>query len=114
MKTAIFPANKPLQHNSAFPLYRQIYQRLTQAINQGILIPGQRIPSIRTLSSELHVSRSTVESAYTRLLEEGYLEARGKPVQLFHHGLLTHLHLPQYNSLLLQMKQIYRYSILLH
>ncbi|MBD2795509.1 PLP-dependent aminotransferase family protein [Xenorhabdus sp. 18] len=78
MKTTIFPVNKPLQHNSALPLYRQIYQRLMQAINQGILKPGQRIPSIRTLSSELHVSRSTVESAYTRLLEEGYLEARGQ------------------------------------
>ncbi|MDC9593963.1 GntR family transcriptional regulator [Xenorhabdus sp. IM139775] len=57
MKTAIFPANKPLQHNSALPLYRQIYQRLMQAINQGILKPGQRIPSIRTLSSERQSAR---------------------------------------------------------
>ncbi|MBD2780786.1 GntR family transcriptional regulator [Xenorhabdus szentirmaii] len=55
-----------------------MYQRLIQAINQGILQPEQRIPSIRTLSNELHVSRSTVESAYMLLISEGYLEARGQ------------------------------------
>ncbi|MDX7999930.1 PLP-dependent aminotransferase family protein [Xenorhabdus sp. Reich] len=74
----MFQTNEPLQHHISWPLYRQIYQRFIQAINHGILKSGQRIPSIRALSSELHVSRSTVESAYTLLLEEGYLEARGQ------------------------------------
>ncbi|PHM57533.1 PLP-dependent aminotransferase family protein [Xenorhabdus hominickii] len=78
MKTTIFQADEPLQHNTSLPLYRQIYQRFIQAITQGILQPDQRVPSIRALSSELRVSRSTVESAYTRLIEEGYLEAKGQ------------------------------------
>ncbi|MBS9438253.1 PLP-dependent aminotransferase family protein [Photorhabdus noenieputensis] len=59
------------------PLYQQIYQRFVQSIQQGVLIPGQRVPSIRTLASELQLSRSTVELAYGILVETGYLEARG-------------------------------------
>ncbi|CBJ83239.1 Probable transcriptional regulator, GntR family (fragment) [Xenorhabdus bovienii str. Jollieti] len=78
MKTTLFQIDKLLQHHVSLPLYRQIYQRFIQAINQGILRPEQRVPSIRTLSSELQVSRSTVESAYTLLLNEGYLESRGQ------------------------------------
>ncbi|CDH24751.1 PLP-dependent aminotransferase family protein [Xenorhabdus bovienii] len=78
MKTTLFQIDKLLQHHVSLPLYRQIYQRFIQAINQGILRPEQRVPSIRALSSELQVSRSTVESAYALLLNEGYLEARGQ------------------------------------
>lgn len=78
MKTTIFQSDTDLQRDISLPLYRQIYQRFVKAITQGILQPEQRVPSIRTLSSELKVSRSTIELAYTLLIEEGYLEARGQ------------------------------------
>ncbi|MBI6549262.1 PLP-dependent aminotransferase family protein [Xenorhabdus lircayensis] len=77
MKATIVQPNT-LQRDTSSPLYRQIYQRFIQAITQGSLQPEQRVPSIRELSNELQVSRSTVESAYTLLLSEGYLEARGQ------------------------------------
>ncbi|PTU72341.1 PLP-dependent aminotransferase family protein [Chromobacterium haemolyticum] len=64
--------------DDALPLYRQVYQRFIQAISQGSLTPGQRVPSIRALASELQVSRNTVELAYELLIGEGYLEARGQ------------------------------------
>ncbi|MFP1755434.1 MocR-like pyridoxine biosynthesis transcription factor PdxR [Lonsdalea quercina] len=59
------------------PLYRQIYDRFVKSIQSNVLIPGQRVPSIRTLASELQLSRNTVELAYSLLTEAGYLEARG-------------------------------------
>jgi GntR family transcriptional regulator / MocR family aminotransferase len=57
-------------------LHRQIYDGYRQAIVEGRLRPGQRIPSTRVLANELSVSRFPVLNAYAQLLAEGYLESR--------------------------------------
>ena len=49
---------------------------LRQAIHQGALSIGQRLPSSRVLASDLGLSRMTVESAYGQLEAEGYLQRR--------------------------------------
>lgn len=59
------------------PLYRQIYWRFRQSISDGRLKPGDRVPSIRALASELNLARGTIEIAYQLLISEGYLVARG-------------------------------------
>ncbi|MCF7532294.1 PLP-dependent aminotransferase family protein [Pseudomonas sp. P2498] len=59
------------------PLYRQIYLRIRTSIADGRLKPGDRVPSIRALSSELNLARGTVENAYQQLINEGYLVGRG-------------------------------------
>ncbi|WP_032833450.1 PLP-dependent aminotransferase family protein [Pseudomonas sp. URMO17WK12:I12] len=59
------------------PLYRQIYWRFRQSISDSRLKPGDRVPSIRALASELNLARGTVEIAYQLLISEGYLTARG-------------------------------------
>lgn len=59
------------------PLYRQIYLRFRASINDGRLKPGDRVPSIRALASELNLARGTVELAYQLLISEGYLLGRG-------------------------------------
>lgn len=58
--------------------YRQIYQRLRGAMAEGLLKPGQRVPSARALAAELGLARGTIESAYSLLAAEGYIEARGQ------------------------------------
>lgn len=34
------------------PIYRQIYQRIKMAIADGVLAPGERLPSLRGLASD--------------------------------------------------------------
>lgn len=58
------------------PLYRQLYRRLRGAILTGQLRRGERLPSTRTLASDLGVSRFTVVTAYDLLELEGYLETQ--------------------------------------
>jgi GntR family transcriptional regulator / MocR family aminotransferase len=58
------------------PLYKQLYERLRGEILAGQLERGARLPSTRTLASELGVSRTTTALAYKQLLLEGYLESR--------------------------------------
>src|SRR4051812_38020364 len=60
------------------PLYRQIYDRFRRAIGSGLLKPGDRIPSARALTEELRLSRSTIDAAYSLLVAEGYIQARGQ------------------------------------
>lgn len=60
------------------PVYRQLYQRIKDAIVQGVLLPDSRLPSIRVLASEVGVARGTVENAYGQLIAEGYLQSRGQ------------------------------------
>ena len=60
------------------PLYRQIYDRFRAAIANGVLKPGDRIPSARALTKELGLARGTIEAAYSLLAAEGYIQARGQ------------------------------------
>jgi GntR family transcriptional regulator / MocR family aminotransferase len=60
---------------NAQPLYRQLYEGLRRKILTGQLSPGQRVPSTRSLSQRLQISRNTVAQSYAQLLSEGYLQA---------------------------------------
>nr|WP_314578070.1 PLP-dependent aminotransferase family protein [uncultured Pseudomonas sp.] len=66
-----------LEAHSEVPVYRQIYLRFRRSIEDGRLLPGERVPSVRALAAELNLARGTVESAYQLLAGEGYLQTRG-------------------------------------
>ena len=63
----------PLDDTSGIPLYRQVYEGLRDAIIEGRLPPGARIPSTRRLAEYLAVSRTTVLVAFEQLAAEGFL-----------------------------------------
>lgn len=63
-----------LERNTGLPLYRQICQRLREAILSGELAEGTRLPTERALASELGVNRTTVMNAYNELASEGLIE----------------------------------------
>jgi len=73
-----FLSSLRLDNQLAEPLYRQIYLRIKDAIAQGALTAGSRLPSVRGLASDLGVARATVESAYAQLIAEGFLQSRGQ------------------------------------
>lgn len=64
-----------LKHDSAIPLYQQLYEHLRVAILAGQLKHGTKLPSSRALADELGVSRNTILSAYDQLTAEGYLQS---------------------------------------
>src|SRR6185369_1276702 len=68
----------PLEPTAAEPFYRQIYDRVRGAIANGLLRPGDRIPSARALTKELGLARGTIEAAYSLLAAEGYIQPRGQ------------------------------------
>ncbi|MEO6084426.1 MAG: PLP-dependent aminotransferase family protein, partial [Umezawaea sp.] len=55
---------------------RAVETELRQAIRDGRLTTGTRLPSSRDLAGQLDVSRGTVTAAYAQLVGEGYLSAK--------------------------------------
>ncbi|MEW2396587.1 PLP-dependent aminotransferase family protein [Streptomyces sp. NPDC046862] len=49
---------------------------LRDALRDGRLPPGTRLPATRRLAAELGISRGTAKAAYDQLVAEGYLTAR--------------------------------------
>lgn len=64
-----------LQKELPEPLYSQLYYWIKKEIEEGRLLPGMKMPSIRQLTLHLKVSRNTVEAAYQQLQAEGYIES---------------------------------------
>jgi len=61
---------------SPTPLYAQISTRLRVAIAAGELLPGEALPSVRHLASQLRINPATVVQAYRALEAEGLVSTR--------------------------------------
>jgi GntR family transcriptional regulator len=65
------------------PIYGQIADRVKFAVAEGVLRPGELVPSVRELSKQLVVNPNTVARAYRDLQTEGLLESvRGMGLQV--------------------------------
>lgn len=64
--------------NDKQPLYMQLYQEIVTKIMTGEFKAGDKLPSIRSMMIDSNVSKTTVESAYSQLLFEGYIESKEK------------------------------------
>ncbi|MGH9373389.1 MAG: GntR family transcriptional regulator, partial [Vicinamibacterales bacterium] len=58
------------------PLNQRVYRGVRQAILAGRIRAGERMPSTRSLASDLRVSRNVVLIAFEHLAAEGYVEGR--------------------------------------
>jgi GntR family transcriptional regulator len=61
-----------IDHRSGVPIYVQIMEQVRQQVSSGKLQPGDQLPTVRQLATELRVNFNTVARAY-RLLDEAGL-----------------------------------------
>jgi GntR family transcriptional regulator / MocR family aminotransferase len=66
-----------LDRTSAEPLRVQLERELRDAIRDGRLAAGERLPSSRVMAGELGISRGLVTECYAQLQAEGFLVTRG-------------------------------------
>ena len=60
-----------LNPSSGVPIYRQIVQQARHAIAAGRVKPGERLPSVRAIATQLGVNPMTVSKAYSMLEQAG-------------------------------------------
>ena len=61
------------------PIYEQIMGQIKEGIMRGLLAPGEKLPSVREMSTLLTVNPNTVSKAYQELEREKAIETiRGR------------------------------------
>jgi GntR family transcriptional regulator / MocR family aminotransferase len=78
-----------LDRASSEPLYQQLYRQIREELESGRFDSStSRVPSSRVLAATLGISRPTINQAFSKLLGEGYFQARKRS------GIFVADHLP--------------------
>jgi len=67
-----------LDRSSEAPPFEQIRAQVTAQVADGVLQPGDRLPTVRALAEELGLAPNTVARAYRELEQAGVIETRGR------------------------------------
>ena len=62
--------------NDNAPIYRQLKDRVVSMMLDGILKPGDALPSVRQIAAEYQLNPITVSRAYQELADEALVEKR--------------------------------------
>ncbi|MEW6094300.1 MAG: GntR family transcriptional regulator [Chloroflexota bacterium] len=68
--------NIELDFRSGIPIYLQLVGRIKEMIADGHLKPGDQLPTVRALATELRVNFNTVARAYRILDEAGVISTQ--------------------------------------
>jgi DNA-binding transcriptional regulator YhcF (GntR family) len=64
--------------SSGVPPYEQVRDQLHVRIESGELVPGTKLPTVRSLAADLGLAANTVARAYRDLETLGLIETRGR------------------------------------
>ena len=62
-----------LDYRDARPIYTQIADGFREQILSGILLPQDRLPSVRELAGQLAINPNTIQRSYRQLEMEGWI-----------------------------------------
>ncbi len=62
-----------LDYRDARPIYTQISDGIRDQILSGILRPGDKLPSVREMASELTINPNTIQRSYRELEMQGWI-----------------------------------------
>lgn len=68
--------NLEIDFRSGLPIYHQIVERVRESIAAGRLKPGDQLPTVRALATELRVNFNTIARAYRILDESGVISTQ--------------------------------------
>lgn len=62
-----------LDYRDSRPLYQQVKDSLRRMMLTGLLEPDEKLPSVRSLATQLAINLNTIQRAYAELEAEGYI-----------------------------------------
>ena len=62
-----------LDYRDSRPLYQQVKDSLRRMMLTGLLEPDEKLPSVRSLATQLANNPNTIQRAYAELEAEGYI-----------------------------------------
>ncbi len=73
-----YPNAMEIDLSKPAPAYEQIVQQISESILSGSLNPGDHLPSIRQLASDLDLNPNTVAKAYKKLEDNRVIQTAGR------------------------------------
>ena len=67
-----------VDHASSVTLYEQLHRQIIDQIESGELLAGTKLPTVRTLATDLKVAPYTVARVYRFLEADGFVETLGR------------------------------------
>ncbi len=61
---------------SGVPIYVQLIEQIKHALEVGVLQPGDQLPTVRELSTQLTIAPNTIVKAYDELARLGLITSR--------------------------------------
>lgn len=62
-----------LDYRDSRPLYQQVKDSLRRMMLTGLLEPDEKLPSVRSLATQLAINPNTIQRAYAELEAERYI-----------------------------------------
>ena len=62
-----------LDYRDRRPLYEQVTEKLEELMFSGVLPPDSRLPSVRSMATELSINPNTIQRAYAELERQGHI-----------------------------------------
>ncbi len=69
---------------SETPIYTQIVHQVIEGIARKQLLPGEPLPSVRSMAADLGINLHTVNKAYHSLKQDGYVQINRKQGVVIH------------------------------
>jgi len=66
-----------IDNNLSTPLFKQLMNQIKKAVMDGLLKPGDSLPSVRQLANDLELNHNTVAKAYRILERDSVIQTKG-------------------------------------
>ena len=62
-----------LDYRDRRPLYEQVIERFQYLMFKGVLVQDEKMPSVRSLATDLSINPNTIQRAYAELERQGFI-----------------------------------------
>lgn len=68
------PSSYTIDPHSGVPIYLQLIEQVKRSVALGVLAPGEQLPTVKQLATDLTVNPNTVARVYRELERDGVIE----------------------------------------
>lgn len=68
------PAIFTVDPHSGVPIYLQLIEQIKRSVALGVLAPGEQLPTVKQLATDLTINPNTVARVYRELERDGIIE----------------------------------------
>ncbi len=62
-----------IDFSARIPIYEQLYYNVIRLASAGVIKPGDKLPPVRVIASQLGINPNTAAKAYRELEQNGYI-----------------------------------------